>query len=452
MVLASCGGGTAAVTSAPIAETTTPPPAVASTTTPPSVAITLQGCETPPVTFSPLCEIYELLETWYVDSPIDPDRLAALAVEGLEAFEPETTEDPPRSLICAVPHGAFEALCESMAEEMSFTGLPAGEAVEAAMAHMIDVGLDPFTYYLPPDQTGALRLNGIVGGIGAVLDARDAAGSKCTQVTAVCRLEVVVVLEDNPARAAGLETGDIVTEVDGRPVEGLGFTAAVALIAGDETGVVELAVERGGSATVLEVDRAPLNVPTVEVSLTRDDVGYLRIPDFELDIPPLVSEALAEVVDEGASTIVVDLRDNPGGYVDAYLEIADEFVDGGVVMVTESTYEHFEYTAEPGGAATTQRLIVLVNRGTASAGEVLAASLRESRGATIVGTATFGKDAVQIPFTLRNGGELYVAVARWSTPNGDSAGNGGLTPDREVEWPDGAPVDEIVEIALEASQ
>jgi carboxyl-terminal processing protease len=180
-------------------------------------------------------------------------------------------------------------------------------------------------------------------------------------------------------------------------------------------------------------------------------VGYIRIPDFEFDIPQLVQDSLAEITAESPGTIVVDLRDNPGGYVDAVIEVIDEFVEEGVVMVSDAPDEHFEYTARPGGEATGQRLVVLVNRGTASAAEVLAGALRDRRNAVIVGTNTFGKDAVQIPFTLRNGGEFYVAVARWSTPNGDTAGGDGLAPDREITWPTQATIEEIVEIALNAA-
>lgn len=392
-----------------------------------------------------------VLETWYVDTPIDADTLAAAAIQGLAGYTTTETEEPPRTLFCAIPHQAFTGLCDALAVRVDETQMPVGPAVEAAMSHMIDTGLDPFTYYLPPGQTGAVRINGIVGGVGVVLDARDAAGSKCTQITDVCELEIVVVLEDNPAFDAGLLTGDIIRSVDGEPVEGKGFTAVVSLIAGDESGPVEVTVDRDGTEMNFDIERTELTVPTVEVGLPLGDVGYIRIPDFEPDIPPLVTSALDDLAAEGPETLVVDLRDNPGGYVDAFVEIADEFIDGGVVMVSEAPTEHLEYEAGPGGTATEQRLVVLVNQGTASAAEVLAGALRDRRDAVIVGTNTFGKDAVQIPFTLRNGGEFYVAVARWSTPEGDSAGNGGLTPDREVRWPSGVTAEDVVAIALEAA-
>jgi len=448
-LVASACTATTAVTSTIATQPTAPPPPV--TTTQPSLGVEVQNCAAPPVTFSPLCEIFDLLQTWHVDTPIDAEDLAEVAIRGLEEYTSTDTEEPPRTLFCAIPHQAFEGLCDELAQKVMQSRVPVGPAVEAAMSYMIDASLGPFTYYLPPGQTGAVRLNGVVGGIGVVLDPRDAVGSKCTQVTEICRLEIVVVLEDNPGFEAGLLDGDIITAVDGEPVGGKGFAAVVSSIAGDETGVVEIAIDRGGEEMSFSIERRQLSIPTVEAALPFGDVGYIKIPDFEVDIPSLVSDTLADLDDLGPNTLVVDLRDNPGGLIDAVVEVADEFIDGGVVMVSDATDEHLEYEAAPGGVATDERLVVLVNQGTASAAEVLAGALRDRRGAVIVGSNTFGKDAVQIPFTLRNGGEFYVVVARWSTPDGDTAGNGGLTPDREVSWPSGVSVEEIVEIALEAA-
>lgn len=391
------------------------------------------------------------MQTWHVDAPVDAEPLAQVAVRALQDFTTAETEEPPRTLFCAIPDEAFSDLCDVLAARVAESRVPVGPAIEAAVTHMIDVRLGPFTYYLPPDQAGSVRINGIVGGIGVVLDARDAAGSKCTQITAACPLEIAVVLEDNPGAAAGLAVGDLITAVDGEPIEGLGFTAIVSLIAGDESGPVMLTVLRGDSELDFDIERAELVIPTVEAAVPQADVGYIKIPDFEFDIPDLVADALNDISAERPETLIVDLRDNPGGYIDAIVDVADQFIDGGTVMLSETGEEHLEYEATPGGIATGERLVVLVNQGTASAAEILAGALRDRRGAALVGTDTFGKDAVQIPFDLRNGGEFYVAVARWSTPEGDTAGNGGLTPDREVAWPTGATTEEIVEIALEAA-
>lgn len=451
LLLAACSGGT--VTETTQVQTTAPSTAFAETTTTTTAALDLemQNCGSPPVTFSPLCEVFDLIEEWHVDAPLDTEGLAAAAVRGLADFTTTETEEPPRTLICAIPDVAFSDFCEQLATMVQESGIPVGLAVEAAMVYMIDVGLDPFTYYVPADQAGSLRLNGIVGGVGVLLDARDPAGSKCTQVTEICRLEVVVVLEDNPAFAAGLLPGDVITHVDGESTLGRGFTSIVSAIASDETGAVDLTVDRGGETVDFSIERAELTVPTVEYGIVLDQVGYIRIPDFEADIPELVDASLEEMVDEGMSTLVVDLRDNPGGLIDSVVEVADEFVDGGVVMVSDAPDQHLEYDARPGGLVTDQRLVVLVNQGTASAAEILTGALRDRRGAVVVGSNTFGKDAVQIPFNLRNGGEFYVAVARWSTPEGSTVATSGLTPDTEIIWPTGATATEVVELALEAT-
>jgi carboxyl-terminal processing protease len=448
LVVTACSAP-ATVTTTVVTAPPAPPPTL--TTTVPVQDVQVQNCAAPPVTFGPLCEVYELLETWYVDAPVDPEVLAEVALRGLGAHTSTETEDPPRTLFCAIPHEAFTGLCDAIGEKVLEFGIPVGPAVEAAVAYMVDVGLDPFTYYLPPEQVGSFRVNGIVGGIGVLLDARDAAGSKCTQITSICMLEVVFVLEDNPGFEAGMAPGDIITSVDGESVEGKGFTGVISEIAGDETGTVAITVQRGAEMVEFTIERTELAIPTVEFGVPRGDVGYLRIPDFEFDIPGLVEDALAEITAEGPGVLVVDLRDNPGGYIDAVVDVADDFINGGVVMVSDAPSEFREYEALPGGLATRQRIVVLVNQGTASAAEILAGALRDRRDALIVGSDTFGKDAVQIAFTLRNGGEFHVAVARWSTPNGETAADGGLKPDREVSWPTGATVEEIVELALEAA-
>lgn len=447
LIVAGCAASSTPTTqTAP--PTTSAPPSTTSTTV--SQVVQVQSCSSPPVTFSNLCEIVDLLEDWHVDRPVDTVSLAETALAGLAAFDTNATEEPPRTLFCAVPTESFVSLCDELGRRMTESQLPAGQAVEAAVAYMIDAALDPFTYYLPPEQVGQFRFNGIVGGIGVLLDARDAAGSKCAQITAVCQLEVVTVLEENPGFEAGLSEGDVIVTIDGAPTEGLGFASAVALIAGDETGVVTLGLDRDGQMLEIAIERRELLVPTVEYGIPFDRVGYISIPDFEFDIPALLDGAIDEIAGS-VDTVVVDLRDNPGGFVDTVVEVSDRFVDGGVVMVSDAPDEFLEYTARPGGALSSQRLIVLVNSGTASAAEVLAGALRDRRGAVVLGTNTFGKDAVQIPFSLRNGGELYVAVARWSTPAGESVGNGGLVPDIPVEWPTGASMEDIVTIALEAA-
>ena len=420
-------------------------------TTVPSQNYAIQGCSSPPVSFSALCEIYELVHKWHVDRPIDDTLLASVAIQALDEYVSIEKAPRPRTLQCVAPSPEFDDFCIALAERVLESEIAIAPAVDAAVTAMADIGLDPFSYYVPPEQVGSFRQNGIVGGVGLLMDATDAVGSKCALITDNCPLEIVFVVEDNPVAEAGLIAGDVIVAVDGEPTSGKGFAATAGLIAADETGQVEITIQRGDETLVFVVERSELSVPAVIVDLSASGVGYLRIPDFEDDIPALVEDALLSLDDVSPRTIVIDLRDNPGGFIDAVVDVASMFINGGLVMTSSSPDEELEYPATEGGLATSERLIVVVNKGTASAGEILAGALRDRRGAIIVGTSTFGKDAVQIPFSLRNGGEMYIAVARWQTPNGLTAGNGGLTPDRELELAVGLTNEEVVEAALDAA-
>jgi carboxyl-terminal processing protease len=428
--------------------TTTTTVATTQTGPPVEVPVEIQDCATPQIGFAPLCEAYELVQEWHMDRPLDPEALATAALDGLRTFTTEETEAPPRTLFCAIPDSAFADLCHELARRMAGEAIPVAEAIEASVLSMGDTGLEQFSYYVPPELVGSYRLNGVVGGLGILLDARDAAGSKCVRITASCPLQIVFVLEENAGAEAGLEAGDRIVEVDGEPVDGLGFVDTATRLAGDETGIVEMEVERNGEALDLVIERAPLVVPTVEIDVPRSGVGYIRIPDFEFDVPDLVHDGLMELTQEPIDRLVVDLRDNPGGYLDAAIDIASEFIEGGTVVETTGPEEDFEYSAGEGGLATRLQIAVIVNAGTASAAEILAAALRDRRGALIIGEPTFGKDAVQIAFELNNGGEFNVAIARWLSPNGTSVAGTGIVPDRTVQLAPATPRDELADLAF----
>ena len=410
----------------------------------------VQGCGAPPVTFSTLCETIELLEEWHVDRPIDYTALAELATSAAAEFETEATEETQRTFFCAIPDEAFMTLCDTLLTRVRNERLPVAEAVEAAVTAMVDLGLDPFTWYIPPELAGGFRSDGLVGGVRILPDATDAAGSKCTRIEPVCPLHIVFVVEDNPGAEAGLMAGDVITAVDGETVNGLGFVEAATLIGGNETGEVTLSIERDGVSEEILVLRRELELPSASVELPIADVGYLRIPDFSISVPFIVDAAIGALV-ESAGTIVIDLRDNPGGLVDAVVSVASQFIAEGPILNYQSPEGEFSYPASGGAPAVGPRLIVLVNEGTASAAEVLAGALRDSRGATVIGQPTYGKNALQIPFELRNGGEFHVAIARWTTPNGQSVADTGLIPDRIVDFPTEATIEELTRFAIENS-
>jgi len=450
LILSAAACSTSAGT---ISTTSTVPPTVLSTTstTLAPIPMELRGCETPPVTFSTLCETIELLDEWYVNRPVDMESLAAIAATAAAEYETTETEEPPRTFFCAIPDEAFTSLCDTLIERVNNEHLPVGDAVEVAVTSMIDLGLDPFTWYIPPQLAGGFRADGVVGGVGILLDATDAAGSKCTRVAVVCPLRIVYVLEDNPGADAGLEAGDVITTIDGESVIDKGLVDVATLIGGDQTGTVTLGIERGVVSLEITVERQELDLPTTTVDIPLDNVGYIRIPDFSFEVPFLVDSSIGVLLNASPQTIVIDLRDNPGGLVDAVVSVASQFIPSGTVLNYEFSGGSDTYEVSGGAPATESRLIVLVNEGTASAAEVLAGALRDMRGATVIGQPTYGKNAIQIPFELRNGGEFHVAIAHWTTPSGQSVADSGLIPDRIVEFPAGLDTEQLTRFAIENS-
>ena len=449
--LVACSGGSVAPTTTSGAQTTVTV-ATAPPTTTQALPVEVNGCNAPPVTFSAMCEVYQLLQAWHVDQPLDPARLAELATSSLDDDLGDIDQAPlPRTLLCAIPDPAFTGFCKRLGEVIAQSGVAVGPVMDHVVSSMVEDGLGPFTYYLAPDQLTSFRSNGVVEGVGVLLDATDAAGSRCARLSDSCPLRVVFVLDENPGAEAGLLAGDVIVEVDGVSVAGQGFTTTAGHIAGDEQGVVVLTVERDGEVLTFDITRAELEFPTAHVEVALPGVAYLAIPDFEDDMPVLVRHALESLSASGAGTIVLDLRDNPGGFIDAVVSVASEFIAEGPVLEAQYPEESSTYQATGDGLAHDARVLVLINEGTASAAEILAGALRDRRGSLLLGAPTFGKNAIQIRFDLRNGGELDIAVARWATPNGHTVANGGLVPDRELQLTATMTIREIVEAALEAA-
>lgn len=456
VALAACGNGEPAGTSAASPSTSTPP-TTASTpvtavvpTTEPAVGYTVADCQTPPVTFALLCDVYELLARHHVDAPLDPSALAAAAALGIDSYRPESVDPASSSFVCAIPDESFERLCEPIAERLAGDPEETEAAVEEAVAAMITFSLDPFTYYLPPELSGALTEDGIVNAVGMLVTIRDPLGSTCTVVENNCQLEVVLSVVDGPAYEAGIEAGDIITTIDGEPVSGTGLVEVVGLLDGPEgtTTTIER-VDADGGIDEVTIERRLPPTPDLEAEIPSPGVGYIRLPDFAADIPLFVHSVLEEWQAEDLDRIVLDLRDNPGGFVDVATLVASEFLSGGLVLRSEAPGESLEYPVQEGGLATAgPPLTVVVNAGSASASEILAGVLQERDRATVVGEPTFGKDTVQIGFPLRNDGELRVTVAHWVTPEGVSVARDGVVPDTVVDIPADASPAEVVDLTL----
>lgn len=301
----------------------------------------------------------------------------------------------------------------------------------AAIRGMLSTLNDEYTSFIEPDVAAILAedATGEFQGIGAWIGV-DADG----------QLEISGVFEDGPAEEAGLLSGDRILAVDGVSVEGWSVYEAIGLIRGPEGTQVTLLIERADTPTPFEVTitRARLEVPLTESELLEDDLAYIRLYDFSATVvSERFEEDLDELMSQGARAVILDLRANPGGQVDQAVEIADLFLrDGDIVIERWGDGSERRLDADPGDLGEDIPLVVLVDRNTASASEILAGALQDQERAILIGERTFGKGVVQVVLTLSDGSELWVTAAQWFTPNDRAISEQGLLPDIEVPWPE----------------
>jgi carboxyl-terminal processing protease len=298
---------------------------------------------------------------------------------------------------------------------------------------------------LEEDQSGEVE------GIGALvasedLTAADPESTPCGVISDTCRLVVVSTFTDSPAERAGLLGGDVMMGVNGQDIEGWTIDEVTATVRGPAGTRVTLTIERAGQSLEIVIVRASLAIPVVETAVI-GDTGYLRLNLFTDQSDVQVHTALESLLNDGIHQLVLDLRDNPGGALDATVGIASEFLDGGIVVRTEAPDSEDSYEVRRGGLATdpTLDIAVIVNRGSASASEVLSGALKEAGRAVVIGENTFGKNTVQQRFDLSNGGALKLTVARWVTAAGTDFGGDGITPDVQAEFESGISPTQLVE-------
>lgn len=334
--------------------------------------------------------------------------------------------------------------------------------IQGAIQGMFDALGDPYSSYLSPDdfQETLQGISGQFEGIGAEIGTVDAAGatSDCVDLAEDCRLVIVSPIDGSPAEKAGLRPGDVVRAVDGNSLNGSTIEEARNQIRGRKGTEVVLTIERAGAAEPLEV-RIVRDVivsrEVVEEDLAGGDVGYVRLAGFSDNSARDFKAALKEDVDAGRTKLIIDLRGNPGGYVTAARDVTSQFVASGPVFWQEDADGKRESTDATGdGVATAReiRVIVLIDRGSASASEIVAGALKDTGRATLVGEKTFGKGTVQEWATLTEGaGGIRLTVAKWLTPNQTWIHRVGIEPDVPVTVPaDVAPGDDpVLDKALE---
>jgi carboxyl-terminal processing protease len=343
---------------------------------------------------------------------------------------------------CAAPGESFAAFCEAYdrLQREYVDELDSDKLAEGAIRGMFQYGVeDPYSGYMAPEQySQALGdLSGAFSGIGAemairnTVDAADLAA--CTELSETCRLVVVAPLSDSPAERAGLQAGDFVLAVDGESVNGTTMEDQISRIRGESGTDVTLTLQRDEAEPFdVTITRAEITLQEVETRMIDGHIGYIALNGFSAPAADQFRAGLADLLDQGADQVVFDLRDNPGGYIDAAQQIASQFIDDGLIFTQESAGDDVREWASTGDGVATDRALpvaVLINGGSASASEIVAAALQESGRATLVGEPSFGKNTVQVWGRLENDGGVRITISRWFTPDHNSVAPDGIQPD-----------------------
>jgi carboxyl-terminal processing protease len=320
------------------------------------------------------------------------------------------------------------------------------ERVYGAIRGLLTEVGDPYTVFVEPvphkfDQE---KLRGSYGGIGVDLSRNDKG------------YVVLTPIRGSPASRAGIEEGDILVAVDD-----LTITAdmdasqdVTALLRGEPGTDVVLLVRRRGQEIEFVVTREVIDTPSVHWRLLAEEtppLAYVEITSFTDRTPSELAEALTELLDrDGATGLVLDLRNNGGGLLHSSIDVVDQFLDGGIVLyeVKRGSVEK-SFSAEPGGNAVDVPLVVLVNNGTASASEIVAGAIQDRDRGILVGQTTYGKGSVQLIFDLSDGASLHLTSAQWLTPNRHQLEGVGLTPDVSVKDDEPGGVDMVLDEATD---
>jgi len=286
---------------------------------------------------------------------------------------------------------------------------------------------DPNTFFIEPPvaQSEAHVLAGTYGGIGVLVN-RNEAGEF-----------IIYPIEDSPAAEAGILDGAILLEINGNPVTLETPPDAVdQLMRGeviDDNGV-ELTIEQDGEELTLYIVFDVINIPSVVWRVLEEDnrIGYVQILRFTSRTPEELQTGLTELNEANIEALVIDMRNNSGGLLSESIDVANEFVDNGVIIYEVTQSDEHTFNADQGGLAAELPLVVLVNGGTASAAELVSGAIRDNERGILIGQATFGKGTVQQIFTLSDGSSIHVTSAEWLTPNRTPIASVGLIPDIEM--------------------
>ena len=304
-------------------------------------------------------------------------------------------------------------------------GLTEGKFFNGSMKGMVDAVGDPYTRFVEPEQLKEenMEIEGEYGGVGMYVGQRDG------------RTLVISPIENTPAAKAGLKPLDEIVKINEKVVVGLDQNEVVKLLRGPAKTKVTVWVRRSGVSGLksFTLVREVINIKTVRLEMQPGQIAYIRLNQFNQKTSSELESAIKTAKTKKAAGIILDLRNNPGGLLNSAVDVASQFLDGGLVVSTKGRVEKTSgvmYAEQ--GKANNLPMVVLVNQGSASAAEIVAGAIKDRKRGLLVGNKTFGKGSVQTLFTLPDKAGMYVTIARYSTPSGRIIDHKGLEPDIKV--------------------
>jgi len=291
-------------------------------------------------------------------------------------------------------------------------------------------GLDPYSAYLSPERYRDLEIgtSGEFGGVGMEVTTKNGF------------LKVITPIEGGPAEKAGIKPKDLIIEIEGKTTKDMVVQEAVNLLRGPKGSPVNVTIEREGEPNPIKITliRDKITIKSVKQKLLDNQIGYIKLTQFQEDSSQELRTALLELESQNGQDlrgVILDLRNNPGGLLGEAIEVVDEFIDQGLIVSVRGRSEEQtrEFYATKNGNFQQYPIVVIVNEGSASASEVVAEALQDSKRATILGTSTFGKGSVQTIIRLEDGSGLKLTTAKFYAPSGRSISEVGVTPDVFVE-------------------
>lgn len=306
------------------------------------------------------------------------------------------------------------------------SGMNSDDRIEGLYKGLVDSLNDPYTEYYTKEEYKQLSeaTNGSFQGIGATLSMNEATG-ECY---------IVGFTSGSPAESSGLQVGDIFYKVDGEEVQGISLTNLVKKVRGEEGTKVVLTMLRDGKEVEYTVERKPIDIQTVSVNMIDNEVGYMILGQFDAVTTKQFQKGLESLKSQGMKKFILDLRGNPGGNLDVVVKIADELLpDGRIVYTLDKAGNENDYDGTD-GKSLGMPMVVLVDGNSASASEILAGAIKDTKAGVLVGTTTFGKGIVQNVYGIGDGSAIKITAAKYYTPSGVNIQGTGIEPDIKVEF------------------